>query len=117
MPSASTAASFSSCDVPSGTWIMRASFRFEAMEVGKRLLAGGAAHLGLGPEGEQTAGRSGLSHSPQRRSAVSWGQAMPAGLPPLRPGMGDDIDGARKQAGIRSYSPWSLLHRGRHGPF
>jgi len=45
-----------------------------------------------------TAGRSGLPNNAQRRSGNSWIQGIPAGLPPLIPGMGEEIEGAMQHA-------------------
>jgi len=46
----------------------------------------------------QTAGRPELPNKAQRRSAVRWGQGRPAGFPPGRPGMEEDIDSMMQQA-------------------
>jgi len=46
----------------------------------------------------QTAGRSGLPKSAQRKSERSCTQRTPAGLPPAMPGIGDEIDGAIQHA-------------------
>lgn len=46
----------------------------------------------------QTAGRSGWPKMAQRRSAVSWMQRTPAGLPCGMPGIGLEMEGAMQHA-------------------
>ncbi len=53
---------------------------------------------GCGRRLTQTAGRVGSPNRAQRRSAVSCGQTIPAGLPDGRPGMGLEMDGAMQHA-------------------
>jgi hypothetical protein len=64
--------------------IASAAFRPHISRLGRRLL--------------QTAGRSVRPKIPQRLSGVNFTQRIPAGLPPLMFGIGDEIDGAMQQA-------------------